>query len=188
MIWLMPLSSCPGLVCTFGLSLGPLLPEELILWWVSSLILSKPASTTYKYRTGGRGHVKLSTHRTRLSQVSRLFLPLSRSSSLVRLVGSNSSSWGWCLKTMKVYHDSRKYRHGVPYPRLTNVFDHLVKYLWGPGEFCSISRGGEEGGQTDVKICWTLSVNCLTGITTRSGQLQYWRQIRYVSQYLILTL
>ena len=129
MMWLMPLSSCPGLVCTFGLSPGPLLPEELILWWVSSHILSKPASTTYKYRTGGRGHVKLSTHRTRLSQVSRLFLPLSRSSSLVRLVGSNSSSWGWCLKTMKVYHDSRKYRHGVPYPRFTNVFDHLVKYL-----------------------------------------------------------
>jgi len=34
-----------------------------------------------------------------------------------RLVGSNGSSWGWCLKTMKVYHDSRKFRHGVPYPR-----------------------------------------------------------------------
>jgi len=34
-----------------------------------------------------------------------------------RLVGSNSSSWGWCLKTLKVYHDSRKYRHGVSYPR-----------------------------------------------------------------------
>jgi len=34
-----------------------------------------------------------------------------------RLVGSNSHSWGWCLKTMKVYHDSRKFRHGVPYPR-----------------------------------------------------------------------
>ena len=40
---------------------------------------------------------------------------------LVRLVGSNSSSWGWCLKTMKVYHDSRKYRHGVHYPRLPIV-------------------------------------------------------------------
>ena len=36
---------------------------------------------------------------------------------LCRLVGSNSSSWGWCLKTLKVYHDSRKYRHGVSYPR-----------------------------------------------------------------------
>ena len=46
----------------------------------------------------------------------------SMASSLVRLVGSNSSSWGWCLKTMKVYHDSRKYRHGVPYPRLPIVF------------------------------------------------------------------
>jgi len=34
-----------------------------------------------------------------------------------RLVGSTRNSWGWCLKTMKVYHDSRKYRHGVPYPR-----------------------------------------------------------------------
>jgi len=34
-----------------------------------------------------------------------------------RLVGSNSQSWGWCLNTMKVYHDSRKFRHGVPYPR-----------------------------------------------------------------------
>ena len=45
----------------------------------------------------------------------------SMASSLVRLVGSNSSSWGWCLKTMKVYHDSRKYRHGVPYPRLPIV-------------------------------------------------------------------
>lgn len=87
-------------------------------------------STTYKYHSGGCGHFILSTHRTRLSQVSRLFLPLSRSSSLVRLVGSNSSSWGWCLKTMKVYHDSRKYRHGVPYPRLPIVFDHLMKYLW----------------------------------------------------------
>ena len=26
-------------------------------------------------------------------------------------------SWGWCLKTMKVYHDSKKFRHGVVYPR-----------------------------------------------------------------------
>jgi len=34
-----------------------------------------------------------------------------------RLVGSTSSSWGWCLKSMKVYHDSRKFRQGVPYPR-----------------------------------------------------------------------
>lgn len=34
-----------------------------------------------------------------------------------RLVGSNGTSWGWCLKTMKIYHDSRKFRHGVPYPR-----------------------------------------------------------------------
>ena len=34
-----------------------------------------------------------------------------------RLVGSTGTSWGWCLKTMKVYHDSRKFRHGVPYPR-----------------------------------------------------------------------
>jgi len=34
-----------------------------------------------------------------------------------RLVGSTSTSWGWCLKSMKVYHDSRKFRQGVPYPR-----------------------------------------------------------------------
>jgi len=34
-----------------------------------------------------------------------------------RLVGSTDNSWGWCLKTMKVYHNSRKFRHGVPYPR-----------------------------------------------------------------------
>lgn len=34
-----------------------------------------------------------------------------------RLVGSNVSSWGWCLKTMKIYHDSRKFRCGVSYPR-----------------------------------------------------------------------
>eukprot|EP00092_Neocalanus_flemingeri_P092322 GFUD01117186.1.p1 GENE.GFUD01117186.1~~GFUD01117186.1.p1 ORF type:complete len:365 (+),score=56.46 GFUD01117186.1:174-1268(+) len=34
-----------------------------------------------------------------------------------RLVGSTETSWGWCLKTMKVYHDSRKFRLGVPYPR-----------------------------------------------------------------------
>jgi len=34
-----------------------------------------------------------------------------------RLVGSTGNSWGWCLKTMKIYHDSRKFRHGVPYPR-----------------------------------------------------------------------
>ncbi len=34
-----------------------------------------------------------------------------------RLVGSTSSSWGWCLKSLKIYHDSRKYRNGVPYPR-----------------------------------------------------------------------
>jgi len=34
-----------------------------------------------------------------------------------RLVGSNEASWGWCLKTMKIYHDSRKFRHGVPFPR-----------------------------------------------------------------------
>ena len=34
-----------------------------------------------------------------------------------RIVGSNGSSWGWCLKSLKIYHDSRKYRNGVPYPR-----------------------------------------------------------------------
>lgn len=34
-----------------------------------------------------------------------------------RLVGSTANSWGWCLKTLKVYHDSRKYRHGVSFPR-----------------------------------------------------------------------
>jgi len=34
-----------------------------------------------------------------------------------RLVGSNPQSWGWCLNTMKVYHDSRKFRHGQTYPR-----------------------------------------------------------------------
>ena len=34
-----------------------------------------------------------------------------------RLVGSTTNSWGWCLKSLKVYHDSRKYRNGVPYPR-----------------------------------------------------------------------
>lgn len=34
-----------------------------------------------------------------------------------RLVGSSTTSWGWCLKSLKVYHDSRKYRNGVPYPR-----------------------------------------------------------------------
>jgi len=34
-----------------------------------------------------------------------------------RLVGSTTSSWGWCLKSLKIYHDSRKYRNGVPYPR-----------------------------------------------------------------------
>lgn len=34
-----------------------------------------------------------------------------------RLVGSNATSWGWCLKTMKVYHDSRKFRAGVQFPR-----------------------------------------------------------------------
>jgi len=40
-----------------------------------------------------------------------------------RIVGSNTESWGWCLKTKKVYHDSTKYRHGVPYPR--DVGDNL---------------------------------------------------------------
>ena len=34
-----------------------------------------------------------------------------------RIVGSTTNSWGWCLKSLKVYHDSRKFRHGVPYPR-----------------------------------------------------------------------
>jgi len=34
-----------------------------------------------------------------------------------RLVGSTASSWGWCLKSMKVFHDSRKYRNGLAYPR-----------------------------------------------------------------------
>ena len=32
-------------------------------------------------------------------------------------MGSSTTSWGWCLKSLKVYHDSRKYRNGVPYPR-----------------------------------------------------------------------
>jgi len=34
-----------------------------------------------------------------------------------RLVGSTTNSWGWCLKSLKVYHDSRKFRNGVSYPR-----------------------------------------------------------------------
>ena len=40
-------------------------------------------------------------------------------------VGSNEASWGWCLKTMKIYHDSRKFRHGVPFPRCTSPH-HLI--------------------------------------------------------------
>jgi len=34
-----------------------------------------------------------------------------------RLIGSNDTSWGWCLKTKKIYHDSRKFRNGLPYPK-----------------------------------------------------------------------
>jgi len=34
-----------------------------------------------------------------------------------RLVGSTSNSWGWCLKSLRCYHDSPKYRRGVTYPR-----------------------------------------------------------------------
>ena len=34
-----------------------------------------------------------------------------------RIVGSNTNSWGWCLKSLKVYHDNRKYKNGVAYPR-----------------------------------------------------------------------
>jgi SPRY domain-containing SOCS box protein 1/4 len=34
-----------------------------------------------------------------------------------RLIGSNDTSWGWCLKTKKIYHDSRKFRNGIPYPK-----------------------------------------------------------------------
>ena len=34
-----------------------------------------------------------------------------------RLVGSTNNSWGWCLKSLKIHHDSRKFRNGVPYPR-----------------------------------------------------------------------
>ena len=33
-----------------------------------------------------------------------------------RLVGSTTNSWGWCLKSMKLYHDNRKYSEGVSYP------------------------------------------------------------------------
>ena len=40
-----------------------------------------------------------------------------------RLVGSTNNSWGWCLKSMKVYHDSRKFRNGVSYPR--DIDDNL---------------------------------------------------------------
>ena len=32
-------------------------------------------------------------------------------------MGSSTTSWGWCLKSMKVFHDSRKYRNGLAYPR-----------------------------------------------------------------------
>lgn len=34
-----------------------------------------------------------------------------------RLIGSNDTSWGWCLKTKKIYHDSRKFRNGISYPK-----------------------------------------------------------------------
>lgn len=40
-----------------------------------------------------------------------------------RLVGSNKASWGWCIKSKNLFHDSRKYRAGVPYP--SNVPDRL---------------------------------------------------------------
>ena len=65
----------------------------------------------------------LSSHGTWLSEVRynifhfRGCFDCERNLVIPRLVGSNSSSWGWCLKTLKVYHDSRKYRHGVSYPR-----------------------------------------------------------------------
>ena len=67
-------------------------------------------------------YLVLSSHGTWLPQVRYIFhlkgcLDNERNLVIPRLVGSNSSSWGWCLKTLKVYHDSRKYRHGVSYPR-----------------------------------------------------------------------
>jgi len=34
-----------------------------------------------------------------------------------RLVGSNCNSWGWCLKSLKIFHDSDRFRKGVTYPR-----------------------------------------------------------------------
>ena len=67
-------------------------------------------------------YLVLSPHGTWLPEVRyishfRGCLDYERNLVIPRLVGSNSSSWGWCLKTLKVYHDSRKYRHGVSYPR-----------------------------------------------------------------------
>jgi len=33
-----------------------------------------------------------------------------------RLVGSNKDSWGWCIGSLKLYHDSERYRKGKTYP------------------------------------------------------------------------
>jgi len=45
-----------------------------------------------------------------------------------RLVGSNKDSWGWCIKSKNLFHDSRKFRNGVPYP--SNVGDRVKVPSW----------------------------------------------------------
>jgi len=47
-----------------------------------------------------------------------------------RLVGSNSSSWGWCIKSRNLYHDSRKFRNGVPYPSQSSLSTPIPSYFY----------------------------------------------------------
>jgi len=41
-----------------------------------------------------------------------------------RLVGSTVNSWGWCLKSLRIYHDNDKFRGGLKFPQ--DVDDMLV--------------------------------------------------------------
>ena len=100
------------------------------LTWIK--ILFKRVSTSYKFHSGGRGHVKLSTHWTRLSQVSRLPPPV--------LILWHHLWSGWWVATLPRGAGAwRRWRcimtqgnidMECPTQGYQLFFDHLMKYLW----------------------------------------------------------
>ena len=84
-----------------------------------------------------------------------------------RLVGSNGTSWGWCLKTMKIYHDSRFNNDTLGWLICPQQFTSNCLRLPCPEPF-ELCVPGSSGTACPTPGTWTRSCGCRTPSTCSS--------------------